>query len=530
MKMWNCGNMKVCKYENGRVSRLVSRVLMILGICIFAHCAAFAGNALNPDALELAPLPMPVQLKADIDSPVPFDARTTVTVECPDATAAAWLAAHFAAWYADAAPQVKSGATGLVLPEGEEAHAASASPDGVRIAARSLAGVRWAAYSLRQLAIARRGTMKTEGRILPTLSISDSPRMAFRCVHLCWFPETRPEEVERALRLAALLKFNYAIVEPWGTYMSEKNPWWPWPGSTMTKAEVRRLAALGKDLGITLIPILNVFGHGSSSRTLSMKHCVLDLNPEYEPLFEPGGWNWCLTNPETQKVLREIIVEMMEDFGNPPFFHLGCDEAQPPSCPDCRRVPYGELVCRHIADLAAFVKAHGARPMIWHDMLIERGDRRWKGYTANGSKITIKLADTLPKDVIVCDWQYGNHDTVRDWPTLAHLIGKGFPVVACPNDNCESMRPMADFIASNNGFGFMLTTWLQMHGPKWAKMFRYAAAAAWGTPVRGTGKFGATPQHDVEFSSALRMIGHDMKVKDYKDTGVMNLQRASDWW
>ena len=104
MEMWNCGNMKVCKYENGRVSRLVSRVLMILGICIFAHCAAFAGNALNPDALELAPLPMPVQLKADIDSPVPFDARTTVTVECPDATAAAWLAAHFAAWYADAAP------------------------------------------------------------------------------------------------------------------------------------------------------------------------------------------------------------------------------------------------------------------------------------------------------------------------------------------------------------------------------------------------------------------------------------------
>ena len=64
MKMWNCGNMKVCKYENGRVSRLVSRVLMILGICIFAHCAAFGGNAVNPQfvddgATETAPDPAP---------------------------------------------------------------------------------------------------------------------------------------------------------------------------------------------------------------------------------------------------------------------------------------------------------------------------------------------------------------------------------------------------------------------------------------------------------------------------------------
>ena len=529
MKMWNCGNMKVCKYENGRVSRLVSRVLMILGISMFAHCAAFAGNAVNPDAIELAPLPMPVEFKSDMDSPVPFDSQTVVTVDCPDKSAGQWLAAHFAEWYGAGAPKVKGGTCGLALRGGDEAYAVAADASGVKIAARSLAGVRWAAYSIRQLAIAKRGTFKTQGRILPTLSISDSPRMAFRCVHLCWFPETRPAEVERALRLAALLTFNYAIVEPWGTYMSEKNPWWPWPGSSMTKAEVRRLAALGKDLGITLIPILNVYGHASSARTISMKHCVLDMNPEYEPLFEPGGWNWCLTNPETQRVLREIIVEMMEDFGNPPFFHLGCDEAQPPTCPECRRVPYGELVCRHITDLVAFVKERGARAMIWHDMMLTKGNKTWQGWVANGSKDTVKLADMLPKDVVICDWQYAKHEKERKWPTLAYFIGKGFPVVTCPNDKIASMEPMADFIAKNNGFGFMLTTWLEMHGLKWASMLRYASAAAWGTPVRGNDKFGATPQHDVEFSRALRIIGNDMKIKDYRDTGVMNLQRPADW-
>ena len=64
----------------------------------------------------------------------------------------------------------------------------------------------------------------------------------------------RVEQIERAIRLAALLKFNYAILEPWGMYKSEKHPWWSWPKPTMTKGEIRRLVKIGKDLGITLIP------------------------------------------------------------------------------------------------------------------------------------------------------------------------------------------------------------------------------------------------------------------------------------
>ena len=229
-----------------------------------------------------------------------------------------------------------------ILPHSASRAQAAAGKGGVKLAARTLVGVRWAVYTLRQLVIAKRGTFRTEGRLVPACSISDSPHLAFRAIHLCWFPEVRTEQVERAIRLAALLKFNYAVLEPWGMYRSEKHPWWGWPGAKMTKAEVRRLVALGRDLGITLVPQLNAFGHASSARSCTKKHAILDLQPEYEPLFEPGGWNWCLTNPETQRILRELIVELHEDFGNPPFFHLGCDEADPPGCPDCRRVPYGD--------------------------------------------------------------------------------------------------------------------------------------------------------------------------------------------
>ena len=502
----------------------------LLAICLLS-ASAVAGNAVNPETIDLKPIPVPVEFSSDMDRPVAFDASAKVVVECPDPAAAQWLNAHFAEWYAGAAPKAVAGTAGLKLRDGDEAYAAKADGAGVAIAARTLPGVRWAAYTIRQLAIAKRGTFRIEGRILPSFRMSDSPLLGFRCVHLCWLPEMREQQIERAIRLAALMKFNYAILEPWGNYRSAKHPWWGWPDGKMTKATVRRLVALGKDLGVTLIPQVNVFGHASASRTSSLKHAVLDLQPEYEPLFEPGGWNWCLTNPEAQRVLRELIAELHEDFGNPPYFHLGCDEAQPPSCPECRKVPYGDLVCRHIADLSKFVASRGAKAMIWHDMLLERDDPRWKGFVACGTSETAKLADLLPKDVVICDWQYwqyspeGKKESREDWPTLAYFKEKGFPVAACPWMNYSAMKPMADFLAKTGGFGYVQTTWHHLRGTDWVQMYRGGAAAAWGTSFPPD-----TPQYDTAFGTALRLVGHDMKLTDPLDTGHMNQQLPPTWF
>ncbi len=488
--------------------------------------AGLCGNAANPDAIELEPMPRPAEMSSDMDSPVAFDAATTVTLDCPDAEAAAWLASHLAAWYGKLAPRVVSGKFGLPLRDGDEAYAVRADASGVKVAARSLAGVRWAAYSLRQLAIARRGTMTTEGHVLPTLSISDAPRLAFRGVHLCWFPEVRAEQVERAVRLAALMKFNYVVLETWGTFRSERHPWFGWADGPMTKAEVRRLAALGRDLGVKLVPQVAAFGHAGASRACSSKHSVLDMSPEHEPLFEPGGWNWCLTNPAAQKVLRELVAELLDAFGSPPYVHLGCDEAQPPSCPECRKRPYGELAGEHVAGLAAFAKERGARAMIWHDMMLDSKDARWKGFIASGSERTAKMADTLPKDVVVCDWQYGDRvadDAGTTFPTMRHFAGKGFSVVGCPWLNVGVMREMAETLAEVGGAGYLQTTWLPLRGNDWVKQYRFGSWAAWGSPAEVWSR-GDTPMCDTMFDRALRMVGHDMKVSDYRDAGRVEWQ------
>ena len=481
-------------------------------------------------AVELAPIPAPAVFESDMDRPVPFDAGTAVLLDCPDPAAAPWLARHFADWFGAQAPRVASGAgegarpAPPALPPGDEAYAVEAGEGGVRIAARTLAGARWAACSLRQLAIARRGTMRTEGRLLPSLRISDAPRLALRAVHLCWFPETPPAWIERAIRLAALLKFNCAILEPWGTFRSARHPWFGWPDAPATPEALGRLAAIGRDLGLVLVPQLNAFGHASLSRTSSLKHAALDLHPEYEPLFEPGGWNWCLSNPEARRVVRELVDEMHEACGRPPLFHLGCDEAQPPSCPECRRRPYGELVLEHVADLAAFLRERGARAMVWHDMLLDRGDPRWKGFVASGSPETAALADALPKDVVICDWQYADPDPARppdDWPTMAHFLEKGFAVAGCPWNNLGAMEPMAAFLAAHGGLGLVATTWQRQGGAAWRDILRTAASAAWGTPPRP-----AATQFDTAFAVALRLAGRDAGVRSYPATGLYADQLA----
>ena len=63
------------------------RLMLVLVAAAMVAVTAAAGNETNPDAVELAPLPMPVEFKSDMDSPVAFDSTTTVVVDCPDAEA-----------------------------------------------------------------------------------------------------------------------------------------------------------------------------------------------------------------------------------------------------------------------------------------------------------------------------------------------------------------------------------------------------------------------------------------------------------
>ena len=177
----------------------------------------------------------------------------------------------------------------------------------------------------------------------------------------------------------------------------------------------------------------------------------------------------------------------------------------------------------HIAGIAAFLKERGARSMIWHDMFVDAKDPRWsdRDNRANGTAETAAALDLLPRDIVICDWQYqGNRqDVKKDYPTMEYFRGKGFDVCGCPYGNFRSFKPMADALAKMDGLGFIETTWNTLSGKGgWGRMYTLGAAAAWGTSAKGRDAF----------ANALRTVDNDMGAKDYRDTGVVNRQTVPE--
>ena len=502
-------------------------------LCVVLVFACVAALAAEFDFRRPEIIPAPKEMTYESSVPVRIESTTQFAVACPDAAAAAWVKDKVAAWFGVKSAAVAADRTvpATLRDQGEEGYSLEAAPGRIAIGANTLQGVKWAMHALRQAAERESVGRTLQGWWLPALKVRDRPALAFRGIHFCWFPECSVQLIERQIRIAACYRFNYVVLENWGVFKSERHPYLAVPNAPLTVAEAKRLAALAKDLGVTLIPQVNIYGHAALQRARGGKHATLDYGPEHLPLFEPGGWNWCLSNPEARKVVQELVVEMHEAFGSPPFFHIGCDEADPPTCPTCRAVkPYARLVERHITEVADILRQRGARAMMWHDMLLEKG--KWRPFYAHGSVDEAGMLETLPKDVVICDWYYGSDSAGNDksggkslvgnYPTLDHFASKGFSVLTCPWRETKGIVAQAKYVREKGMFGLLETIWHHYRGLEFVNMVEVSACAAWGAE-RNDPKRRGRP-----FATNWRQCGWDMGIPAYEDTGFFDHQVTRD--
>lgn len=411
-----------------------------------------------------------------------------------------------------------------------EGYSLSVNEARIRIEASDVAGVRNALKTLRQLAETERGVLYFSEYIVVPCEIKDEPSIPFRGVHLCWFPETPAFEIEKQIRLAAYFKFNAVVLEPWGVFQYESHPEFCWSEYAVPRAEFKRLIALGKELGLTMIPQINLFGHASWSRGGTAKHATLDFHPELQSLFEPDGWSWCLTNPATIQVLTDLVCELHEFFGNPPYFHIGFDEAHDAfACSNCRKVDVEDTIAAHINKFHDLLAARGARTLMWHDMLLTEGDPKWRGYYAFGNPASPDLINKIPKDMIICDWEYGfsveEGQEEPDWRTSLYFKEKGFDVFVCPWLNTKGTVSFGKAAGREKLPGYLMTTWHMNHSNNLIFEFAHGGMAAWlgadCPPVNHRAAAqGAT-------APALRQIVWDMNITEYEQTGSARNQISS---
>ena len=149
-----------------------------------------------------------------------------------------------------------------------------------------------------------------ESLYISAAEIHDAPAIGFRAVHFCVFPDSSLYNLEKAIHLAGFLKMTHVILEFWGTFPYECMPELAWQDHCFTKKELKPLVELARSYGMEVIPMSNHFGHAAQSRACYGRHVVLNRNPRLARLFEPDGWTWCLSNPDTYALLSEVRAEL----------------------------------------------------------------------------------------------------------------------------------------------------------------------------------------------------------------------------
>ncbi len=323
----------------------------------------------------------------------------------------------------------------------------------------------------------------SEGRerfLVNSAEIRDAPAVGMRAVHLCVFPESDPTLLERAVHMAGFLKMTHVVLEFWGTYGYKTLPELAWRGKTFPAAEARALVDLAHGYRMEVIPMINHFGHASASRSIAGRHVVLNANPRLAKLFEPDGWTWCLSNPDTYKLLADMREEMLELCGPGSYFHLGFDEAYSfATCRLCKkRVPH-ELLAEYVNRLTEDLSACGRRPILWHDEFIDADEFAGKiksPVVANGGRRgTAPALGLLDRRVVIADWQYGYRNVEN--ATSRYFMDEGFDVLLSPWDDLENVRSLSENAKTTGAMGVLCTTW--HHLPDFLPRFPAVADMLW---------------------------------------------------
>lgn len=381
-----------------------------------------------------------------------------------------------------------AGAPLKLLPEDE--YALAVVPSGARVLARDVAGLTHGLFTLLQL-ILPRGQKEDMRFELPEAEIHDHPRFPVRALHLCVFPDNNLLMIEKAIRLAGLMKFSHVILEFWGTLRYDVMPELAWPERSFSKQEARSLTELCRRLGMEVIPMFNHLGHATQSRVRYGRHVVLDQNPALAPLFEPDGWTWCLSNPETRRLLRAVRGELMELCGPGEYFHLGCDEAYSfATCPECVAKDSAHLLAGYLNELTEELAAAGRRPMVWADTLLEQG--AWEAPTiASGTSEcpTHQALPLLDRRMVMADWQYSIQEPRV--PSGEHLMRSGFDTLLCLWNRSRNIKALCAAAGQMNAMGVLLTTWDTL--PDMMQSFGDMAECVWhGETARWSGRATST--------------------------------------
>lgn len=272
--------------------------------------------------------------------------------------------------------------TALQKPQAYELLAAGHS---LSVSATDDGGLFYATRTIQQLL--------QDGTRIPALKIQDWPVIACRTIHLDLkgLTPNLPALLEFVER-AALYKYNTILIEyedrfPWECLPELRGP------HAFTLETLKEFLRVCEEHGLDVIPLVQVLGHSE----YILRH------PRYLELAENRDTpqQLCPSNLKAQKLVREMVREIIAAHPNSTQIHLGADETwqlgQCAQCRPCFNKKNGkyDLYLDHVLKYVRQVKAAGKSALLWDDMLRE---------------LPQELFKKIPKDTGLCYWDYRPHD------------------------------------------------------------------------------------------------------------------------
>lgn len=367
--------------------------------------------------------------------------------------------------FSDAVPKhtMRIGNADIALEEGYE-HAIIVTANGIAAAANEEVGLIHAFASILQMITLQNGEKGNESFYINGCEIQDKPALEFRGMHLS-VTKHNIEFMRKSVRLCGLMKHSYIMFEFFGNLKFDCMKELSYEDG-YTKEDFRPLIEEAHAWGMEVIPMFNHLGHASCSYSLRGQHVVLSNAPEKAQLFEPDGWTYCVSNPDTLKLQKEIRKELIEMCGEGKYFHVGGDEAYSfGTCDVCKKRDTAELFAEFFNNIAEEMRAEGRRIMIWGDTLLEfEWNRKYDSFghkyegTVGTGRDTHNAVKYLDKDIIITDWQYTIWD--EDVLTSKHLKNLGFDVI--PSAGCNEVKntDALSQAAKKEGYaGVLQTVW-----------------------------------------------------------------------
>lgn len=302
---------------------------------------------------------------------------------------------------------------------------------GITVEGSTQAGIFYGRQALRQV-------MAAQPKELPYAVIENSPRFAYRGMHLdiCrhFFPKDVVKNYIDMMALHGMNTLHWHLSDDQGWRIEIKK--WPrltqigaWRDRTVigrnmglydrtmyggfyTQKDIREIVAYAAERHITIIPEIDMPGHMVAALTAYPELGCTGGPYEVWPDWGVSDDILCAGNPKVYQFLEDVFTEIMQLFPST-IIHLGGDEAPKgrwQKCPKCQQKMREEhlqdiehlqgYMVRHMEKLFA---EHGRRLMGWDEIMY----------------------CNVPKTSIIMNW--------RDWKGVDDPAQQGFDVVRTPN-------------------------------------------------------------------------------------------------